>query len=135
MVSVPGTLTVQCHRPSVRAALAAIVQNAREALDDTKTSAKSRASSISVIAAEISRERQFVEIRVSDRGTGFPAQVLRSFRRGGFTTKRGGTGMGLLLASQTAELHGGWLDVRSPWRDWSSSVAMILPSRQEQSSV
>jgi len=134
-IEVPGTLELECHGPSVRAALAAIIQNATEALGDTAASAERGTPEIAITAADLLRERQFIEIRVSDRGTGFPEQVLRSFTRGGFTTKRGGTGMGLLLASRTAELHGGWLDIRSPWRDWSSSVVMILPLRQDASAA
>jgi signal transduction histidine kinase len=132
-IEVPETLELECHGPSVRASLAVIIQNALDALGDTTASAGSAIPEICISATDLLRERQFIEMRVSDQGKGFPEQVLRSFTRGGFTTKQGGTGMGLLLASRTAELHGGWLDIRSPWKDWSSSVAMVLPLKRNAS--
>jgi signal transduction histidine kinase len=128
-IEIPTTLELECHGPSVRASIAVIIQNAL----DATASAGRVTPEISISATDLLREKQFIEIRVSDRGTGFPEQVLRSFPRGGFSTKPGGTGMGLLLASRTAELHGGWLDIRSPWKDWSSSVAIVLPLRQNAS--
>lgn len=60
-----------------------------------------------------------IAISVSDTGIGIPADRLASIfqaftQADGSTTRRyGGTGLGLTISSQLAELMGGWLDVDS----------------------
>ncbi|MFC7667634.1 sensor histidine kinase [Hymenobacter humi] len=54
-----------------------------------------------------------VAIEVIDNGTGIPAEVLDSIFIPFFTTRRGGTGIGLSLAKQIMHLHGGSIKVQT----------------------
>jgi signal transduction histidine kinase len=54
-----------------------------------------------------------VKIRVSDQGTGMTADVLDRIRKPYFTTKEGGSGLGVAVARGLIEQHGGQLHYES----------------------
>lgn len=54
-----------------------------------------------------------VSIQVCDDGEGIPENLIRSIFQPFFTTKTGGTGLGLAVALDVVEMHGGLLDVVS----------------------
>ncbi len=58
------------------------------------------------------RENSLIKIRVQDNGKGIPKKDWRNIFRPGFTTKPGGWGLGLSLASRIVEeIHGGNLKI------------------------
>lgn len=63
------------------------------------------------VRVEWARRDGELELRVEDEGPGLPdtANLFVPF----FTTKRGGTGIGLVLSRQIAEAHGGSLSLRN----------------------
>ncbi|MDX1970189.1 MAG: HAMP domain-containing sensor histidine kinase [Planctomycetaceae bacterium] len=71
------------------------------------------------IGVGIGSDREFAEISVRDTGSGIPADKLRRIFEPFFTTKtaddqgQGGTGLGLSLAKDVMESHGGRLRVES----------------------
>ena len=54
-----------------------------------------------------------VEIRIADTGVGIPPENLARIFDLYFTTKNGGTGIGLSLVYRTIQLHNGDIDVES----------------------
>jgi signal transduction histidine kinase len=54
-----------------------------------------------------------VELRVTDTGIGIPPENLARIFDLYFTTKSGGTGIGLSLVYRTIQLHNGDIDVES----------------------
>ena len=54
-----------------------------------------------------------VEIAIADSGVGIPPDVLDRIFNLYFTTKEGGSGLGLTLALRAIDLHGGSVDVQS----------------------
>ena len=67
-------------------------------------------------------------IQVRDNGCGLPEDLERIFVPF-FSTKRGGSGIGLTLARQIALAHGGRLQaVRN--EDGGSTFAIVLPGEQ-----
>jgi signal transduction histidine kinase len=52
-------------------------------------------------------------IDVIDTGPGIPADVLDKIFHAYYTTKKGGTGIGLAMAKRITEEHGGSIAVRS----------------------
>ena len=66
-----------------------------------------------------------LEITVRDEGTGLPntANLFVPF----FTTKRGGSGIGLVLSRQIAEAHGGSLSLRNAEEGPGCEAVIMLP--------
>src|ERR1039457_235220 len=56
---------------------------------------------------------RLVEISVSDTGAGISREQLEKIFRPFYTTKRGGTGLGLSLCRRIISQHGGTLTVES----------------------
>jgi signal transduction histidine kinase len=52
-------------------------------------------------------------VTVRDEGTGMTAEVLERIRKPYFTTKEGGTGLGVAVARGVVEQHGGKLEYKS----------------------
>lgn len=79
------------------------------------------------------REDGTVEIEVSDSGCGIRAdflpQVFERFRQGdrGATRRYGGLGLGLSIAQQLAELHGGTISAHSGGEGQGARFRVLLP--------
>jgi signal transduction histidine kinase len=72
-----------------------------------------------------------IEIRVSDTGTGIPAEILPHLFEPFFTTKRGkGTGLGLSISQTYIRSHNGEIRVDSVVNH-GTTVTITLPLRQE----
>jgi signal transduction histidine kinase len=80
------------------------------------------------IRIEVGGDAGTLEIEVRDTGEGMAAEVLPRAFDAFFTTREGGTGLGLPIARRIVEAHGGTLALRS--REGEGSVACIsLPVR------
>lgn len=67
-----------------------------------------------------------VEIRVVDRGAGMSPEILARIQKPYFTTKAGGSGLGIAVARGLVEQHGGTLRIESTV-GVGTTVAMTLP--------
>lgn len=85
------------------------------------------------ISLRLIREPGHVRVQVADTGEGIDADflphVFERFRQADSaqTRRHGGLGVGLSIAQQLAELHGGSLDVQSPGRGQGSTFIVRLP--------
>lgn len=78
------------------------------------------------VSLAVRRSQDLVRIEVSDRGPGMNDAVLTNALVPFYSTKRSGTGLGLALAREIAEAHGGRITLAN--RDGGGlSVALILP--------
>ena len=75
------------------------------------------------IAIEVGGDNRALEVRVRDTGEGMDAGVLPRAFEAFFTTREGGTGLGLPIARRIVEAHGGTLALRS--REGEGTVATI----------
>jgi signal transduction histidine kinase len=94
----PGVPLMDIDRGLLRQAVLNLVKNGLEAL--------SRGGEITLASR---RTGDVVEIAVSDTGPGIPDEVARRLFEPFFTTKPQGTGLGLTIARQITEEHGGEL--------------------------
>jgi two-component system nitrogen regulation sensor histidine kinase NtrY len=79
------------------------------------------------VGLRISRVPELVRIEVCDRGTGMSEAVLTHALLPFYSTKRSGTGLGLALAREIAEAHGGRITLGN--RDGGGlTVTLILPA-------
>lgn len=66
-----------------------------------------------VLTVESALREKAVEVRISDTGTGIPAENRKKLFTPFFTTKADGTGLGLAITSRIIENHKGSLSVQS----------------------
>jgi len=95
-----GRAMVRADRELVSLVLANLLRNALEA-------------GAAVVIVRAHRDRKRIRFLVRDTGPGIPPERLERIFEPFFSTKAGGMGIGLYLASQIIEAHGGKIEVRS----------------------
>jgi signal transduction histidine kinase len=103
------------HAGTLRRAVLNVVHNALEAMPQGGT-----------LTLEGVRTATAVQLRVIDSGVGIPAELLARIFEPLFTTKPGGTGMGLYIVQETLTAHGGRITVESV-EGQGSIFTFILP--------
>jgi signal transduction histidine kinase len=103
------------HAGTLRRAVLNVVQNALEAMPQGGT-----------LSLECVRTATAVQLRVGDSGTGIPAERVPRIFEPLYTTKPGGTGMGLYIVQQTLTAHGGRVTVES-MEGQGSTFTFLLP--------
>lgn len=98
----PATPALLGHYDPLRRAFSNIIRNAVEACEG--------AGEIEVVAGP-DRGMTGVRVEIRDHGPGIPAEIRGRLFDPYTTAKSGGTGLGLALAKQTVEMHGGTIEV------------------------
>jgi two-component system nitrogen regulation sensor histidine kinase GlnL len=70
--------------------------------------------------------RSAVVVEIGDRGPGIPPEVQAQLFNPFFTTKDGGTGLGLPISLRIVEEHGGAIEVQSEV-GWGTTFRVLLP--------
>jgi signal transduction histidine kinase len=100
----------------------------RQALGNLITNAEQAMPGGGVITVGARRGEDGVEISVADQGMGIPENVQSHVFDLYFTTKNGGSGIGLAVVQQVAKLHGGGVTLRSAPGE-GTEITMKLPER------
>jgi signal transduction histidine kinase len=108
-----GGLEALVDAPKIHQVMQNLVRNAIEA--------SPRGGKVDVIVEAIDGG---VALRVRDQGAGIPADVLARIYEPFFSTKEGGTGMGMAIVHSLVTLHGGEIHVSS---DGGTEFAVHLP--------
>jgi len=116
-VSGEDDLTVDADARKLRQALLNIVLNAIQA-----------SSSGTRVGIATRRSCDGVLITVRDSGSGMTADVLERIRKPYFTTKEGGSGLGVAVARGVIEQHGGRLEFKSA-PGTGTTVSLHLPAK------
>ena len=83
-------------------------------------------SSEAAIEVSIKDRNDGIEIAVTDNGPGFPKQVLSHAFEPYTTTKKDGTGLGLVVCQRIVHDHGGTIEIANR-TDGGSEVVIYLP--------
>lgn len=110
---------LDADRQAVLGALLNLLENA------VLASAQGGVASLDIVPAGA-----FVGFRVGDSGAGIDADTRARLFEPFFTTRREGSGLGLAIVKQTADAHGGWVDVDST-AGVGSVFTLYLPRHTE----
>jgi signal transduction histidine kinase len=117
-------LEIDADARKLRQALLNIVLNAIQA------SPRGASVAIGVASSPCAGSR----ITVRDEGTGMTPEILERIRKPHFTTKEGGTGLGVAVARGLVEQHGGRLEFTSaPGR--GTTVSIVMPAKAKPCSM
>lgn len=101
----PEDLEIMCDENQIRHVMINLVKNALEALNNKEDGKIG-------ISAQVGTNGK-PTIRISDNGPGIPTDLIDQIFIPFFTTKEGGSGIGLSFSRQVMRLHGGTLRVQS----------------------
>lgn len=113
----PGPVRVSADPRALRQVLLNLVANAAEAMDGRPGS----------VRLAIVPERDWASVRVEDDGPGMDPEVCRNLFRPFYTTKKSGTGLGLVIAKKMMARMGGAIDVESV-RGHGTTITLSLRS-------
>jgi signal transduction histidine kinase len=120
----PDLSPVKADPEKLRGALMNIIENGLQAINGKGK-----------IIVGADRDRNgFVRIRIHDSGQGVPPEILPRLFEPYFSTKSGGSGLGLPIARKNIEEHGGRIEVQSKPGD-GTTVTVMLPEAKVQDSV
>lgn len=111
-------LTLEADAKKLRQALLNLVLNAMQA--------SSKGSSVVLEVAKSCSDGAAV-VRVMDRGSGMTPEILDRIRKPYYTTKEGGSGLGIAIARGIIEQHGGSLRFEST-SGRGTTATVILPA-------
>ena len=93
-------ISFRCDSRKIEGVMSNLLNNAVQALDGQGE-----------IDVAISSDSEFVTIHVRDSGSGIPDDLLEKIFEPMFTTKKTGTGLGLVICKSIVEQHGGSISV------------------------
>jgi signal transduction histidine kinase len=82
----------------------------------------------STVFVSVARECMGVRLTVHDDGVGMTPEVLERIRKPYFTTKDGGSGLGVAVARGIVEQHGGQLEIKSA-AGTGTTASILLPMK------
>uniref|UniRef100_A0A7C6AGT0 histidine kinase n=1 Tax=candidate division WOR-3 bacterium TaxID=2052148 RepID=A0A7C6AGT0_UNCW3 len=112
-------VVIKGNMEDLRRALMNLLLNAMEAVS-------AQAGLDSEIGISLKKDRDNITIKVYDNGQGIPASALKKIFEPYFTTKKGGTGLGLFIAHKIINEHNGTIDVQSS-KEKGTVFTIVLP--------
>ncbi len=98
----PRAVVVNCDADLFKQAVLNVIQNGAQSMPD--------GGALEVVLEE---DRKFAVLRISDQGTGIPEDIREKIFDLYFTTKSGGSGIGLAMTYRILQLHHGSVEVQS----------------------
>ncbi|MFC3038848.1 ATP-binding protein [Virgibacillus xinjiangensis] len=109
---------IYCDRSQVKQVLLNLIKNSIEAMEEPGR-----------IVVKTIKNTEEICIQVTDEGAGVPDELIHKLGEPFFTTKKGGTGLGLMITKKILERHNGKLSVKR--NEEKGSTFMISFPTQE----
>lgn len=93
---------IYCDRSQIKQVLINLVKNAIEAMEEAGK-----------IEIDIQLKQEYVEIKIMDEGPGVPEEIVHKLGEPFFTTKKTGTGLGIMVSKQILEQHQSTLEIKN----------------------
>ncbi|MFC2946899.1 ATP-binding protein [Virgibacillus sediminis] len=106
---------VYCDRSQVKQVLLNLIKNAVEAMEEPGT-----------IQVKAKKSEEDVCIQIIDEGAGIPEELIQKLGEPFFTTKKSGTGLGLMITKKILERHNGKLSIKRN-REKGSTFGIYFP--------
>lgn len=91
---------INCDRSQIKQVFINLIKNAVEVMEDGGR-----------ITVDVESDDENVRVDVADEGPGIPKHLVDKIKEPFFTTKKNGTGLGLMITNQILEKHEGCLNV------------------------
>jgi len=114
---------IYCDRSQIKQVLINIIKNAIEATEESGT-----------VTIQVRALNSKINIDVIDEGPGIPNEIIQKIGEPFFTTKEGGTGLGLMITKQILEQHQGELDIIKNSTK-GSTFRIIIPKAKNNCNV
>jgi signal transduction histidine kinase len=98
----PNPLMANCDADLLKQAALNVIQNGAQAMPEGGT-----------LEVSLAEDRKFAVLRISDQGPGIPDEIKERIFDLYFTTKSGGSGIGLAMTYRIVQLHHGSIEVQS----------------------
>ena len=98
----PNPLIANCDADLLKQAALNVIQNGAQAMPEGGT-----------LEVTLAEDRKFAVLRISDQGSGIPDEIKDKIFDLYFTTKSGGSGIGLAMTYRIVQLHHGSIEVQS----------------------
>ncbi len=98
----PNPLMANCDADLLKQAALNVIQNGAHAMPEGGT-----------LEVSLAEDRKFAVLRISDQGSGIPDEIKDKIFDLYFTTKSGGSGIGLAMTYRIVQLHHGSIEVQS----------------------
>lgn len=123
----PERLSVMLDVSHFKQALLNLLLNATQAMTGPSAEPSPRAREL-ILRTNLARDRDgpTCELHVIDTGPGIPAETLPEIFKPYFTTKSGGTGLGLPTTRRLIEAHGGRIEVNTA-PEKGTEFVVVLP--------
>jgi signal transduction histidine kinase len=123
-----GVKTIQADGRALKQVLLNICLNGIEAMRENGVLHISTTMKIRSVAG---REKEYVEIRITDTGNGISQENIVLIFDPFFTTKEKGTGLGLSISAQIIEEHDGFIEVESAVGE-GTTFRIALPASERE---
>lgn len=108
----PNLPLIKCDENQISTALSNLIENAIESMEG-KGVLNLRTSIIEKVEDEPIKIKRYVEIRIEDTGKGMSDEQIKNLFKPFYTTKKNGTGLGLVITQKIIEVHQGKIEISS----------------------
>src|SRR5699024_8880922 len=114
-IDLDDNLTTNCNAAQIKQVLINIIKNGAEAMHNEGN-----------INIQTRLQNDYIAISITDEGEGMPDEFVEQLNNPFFTTKQGGTGLGLVITQHILEIHHGELKVETE-ENKGTTFTILLP--------